>query len=180
MGTTDAGHACASFRSRSPRFAATRVSAPDQGSRLQAKLREVHRRAERSAGHLRHGPSVDATRAALQAGANALAKTLTAIEAIDAETARGIEADRRTAAPAAATLASATAVAATKAAAARANTSTFGVGKQRDEEDWMLREANRVQTNALQSAKELANDTTYTESLRTSWRPVRRLVVAAR
>ena len=49
------------------------------------------------------------------------------------------------------------------------------VGKQRDEEDWMLREANRVQTNALQSAKELANDTTYTESLRTSWRPPRHI-----
>ena len=35
--------------------------------------------------------------------------------------------------------------------------------KQKDEEDWMLREANRVQTNALQSAKEKANDTHYTE-----------------
>jgi len=35
----------------------------------------------------------------------------------------------------------------------------------------MLREASRVQTNALQSAKEIANDESFSRSLETEWRP---------
>jgi ATP-dependent RNA helicase DDX41 len=40
---------------------------------------------------------------------------------------------------------------------------------QKLEEDQLLKEANHVQTNALRSAQEIANDVQYAESLRTSW-----------
>lgn len=43
--------------------------------------------------------------------------------------------------------------------------------KRDAEEEWMLREASRVQTNALQTAKEISMDRKWTESLKTSWRP---------
>jgi len=43
--------------------------------------------------------------------------------------------------------------------------------RQQDEEARMMREASRVQTNALQSAKELATDTIFRKALKTDWRP---------
>ena len=39
----------------------------------------------------------------------------------------------------------------------------------------MLKEANRVQTNALMSAAELAQGHRYTESMTTSWKPAKRV-----
>lgn len=41
--------------------------------------------------------------------------------------------------------------------------------QQQREEEMLLREANQVQTNALKSAQEIANDIQYAENLRTSW-----------
>ncbi|KAJ1461574.1 P-loop containing nucleoside triphosphate hydrolase protein [Pelagophyceae sp. CCMP2097] len=43
--------------------------------------------------------------------------------------------------------------------------------RQQEEEAYMLKEASRVQTNALQSAQEIATDKVYTESLVTEWKP---------
>ena len=43
--------------------------------------------------------------------------------------------------------------------------------RQEAEERRMLSEASRVQTNALQSAAEIATDARFTESLRVDWRP---------
>jgi len=47
---------------------------------------------------------------------------------------------------------------------------------QKEEETRILREASKVQTNALQAASELAKGVTYTKSLPTSWSCPRRLL----